>query len=78
MQKRDPEQEVGAFALRVFDAVIEAIKADVGRDNPVVAAIAGVILPESIATGEPIRAADGLLVAKMLDAEIGPQPISIA
>ena len=31
-----------------------------------------------IAAGEPIRAADALLVARALDAEIGSRPIGIA
>jgi hypothetical protein len=75
LTKRDPDQEVGGMALPVFDAVIEAIKDDIGRDNPVVASVAGVISPETIAAGDPIRAADALLVAKMLDAEIGPYPM---
>lgn len=76
--KRDPEQEVQGIAIPVFDAAVEAIKDDLGRDNPVVAAVAGIISPETVAAGEPIRAADALVVAKMLDAEIGPHPIGIA
>jgi hypothetical protein len=78
LQKRDPEQEVGGIALPVFDAVVEAIKDDIGRDNPIVAAVAGIISPETIEAGQPIRAADALVVARMLDAEIGPRPISFA
>jgi hypothetical protein len=76
--KRDPDQEVGGMALPVFDAVVEAIKDGIGRDNPVVRSVAGVISPETIEAGEPIRAADALLVAKMLDAELGRRPIVIA
>jgi hypothetical protein len=76
--KRDPEQEVTGIALPVFDAVVEAIKDDIGRDNPVVQAVAGIISPETVEAGDPIRAADALLVAKMLDGEIGPYPIVIA
>lgn len=72
--KKDPEQEVQGMALPVFDAVLEAIKDDIGRDNPVVAAVAGIISPDTIAGGMPIRAADALLVAKMLDAELGRRP----
>jgi hypothetical protein len=78
LHKRDPEQEVGTFALPIFDEVVEAIKDDLGRDNPAVAAVAGIISPETVEAGEPIRAADALLVAKMLDAEIGPYPMTIA
>jgi hypothetical protein len=73
--KKDPEQEVMGMALPVFDAVIEAIKDELGKDNPVVAAIAGVISADMIGAGEPVRAADALLVAQMLDAEIGPRPM---
>ncbi len=74
LQAKDPEQEVGGIALPVLDAVIETIKDDIGRDNPVVAAVAGIISPETIELGEPIRAADALLVATMLDAELGDVP----
>jgi hypothetical protein len=72
--QRDPDQEVGGMALPVLDAVVEAIKDDIGRDNPVVKAVAGVISPETIEAWEPIRTADALIVAKMLDAEIGRRP----
>lgn len=72
---QDPEQEVRGIAIPVFDAVLEAIKDGIGRDNPVVQATAGVISPETIELGEPIRAADALVVATLLDSEIGPRPI---
>jgi CRISPR/Cas system-associated protein Cas7 (RAMP superfamily) len=78
LHTRDPEQEVQGMAVPVFDAVIEAVKDDIGRNNPVVAAVAGVISAETIEAGEAIRAADALLVAKMLDAEIGPRPSSVS
>lgn len=78
LTNRDPEQEVTGMALPVLDAVVEAVKDDIGRDNPVVRAVAGVISPEMIESGEPLRAADALMVAKMLDAEIGAWPITIA
>lgn len=78
LTNRDPEQEVTGIALPMLDAVIEAIKDSIGRDNPVVQAAAGVISPETIEAGEPIRAADALIVAKMLDAEIGPRMPGIA
>jgi hypothetical protein len=35
---------------------------------------AGVISPEAIASGAPIRAADALIVARILDGEMGPYP----
>ena len=74
--KRDPEQEVQGMALPVLDAVIEAVRL-VLSDNPVVEAIRGVISPEQIASEEPVRAADALVVAKQLDAAIGPYPLVV-
>ena len=77
LTKRDPEQEVQGFALPVLDAVIETVRT-VLPDNPVVEAVRGILSPEQIASGEPIRAADALLVAKQLDAAIGPYPPVVA
>jgi hypothetical protein len=77
LTKRDPEQEVQGIALPVLDAVVETVRA-VLPDNPVVEAVRGILSPEQIASGEPIRAADALLVAKQLDAAIGPYPLVIA
>jgi hypothetical protein len=73
MVERDPEQEVQGMALPVLDAAIEHIKAAL-PDDPVVQAVAGIISPETIEAGEPIRAIDALLVAEQLDAAIGPRP----
>jgi hypothetical protein len=73
--KRDPEQEIHATALPVLDAVTEAVRL-VRPDDPVVAAARGVISAEQTAEGEPVRAADALVVAKQLDAAIGPPPAS--
>jgi hypothetical protein len=77
LTKRDPEQEVQGIALPVLDAVIESIR-EALPDNAVVAAVRGVLSPEQIASGEPIRAADALLVATQLSAAIGPYPVMIA
>ena len=76
MMKRDPEQEVQGIALPVLDAVIEAVR-QVRPNDPVVQAVRGVISVEQIESGEPVRAADALLVAKQLDAVIGPRPIRV-
>jgi hypothetical protein len=76
LTKHDPDQEVGTFALP--DAVVEAIKDDIGRDNPVGQAGTGVVSPETVETREPIRPADAFPVAKMLDSEIGPHPTTLA
>jgi hypothetical protein len=64
LTKRDPEQEVQGIALPVLDAVIEAVR--------------GIVSPEQIVSGEAIRAADALLVAKQLDAAVGPYPPVVA
>lgn len=72
--QRDPEQEVQGIALPVLDAVIEAVR-DVMPHNPVVQAVRDVLSPEQIASGEPVRAADALLVAEQLNAALGPFPV---
>jgi hypothetical protein len=76
MVKRDPEQEVQGMAIPVLDAALDDIKAALG-DDPIVLAVAGIISPEMIEMGEPIRAVDALLVAEQLDAAIGPYPMVI-
>ncbi|MFD7161333.1 hypothetical protein ACFV9C_42575 [Kribbella sp. NPDC059898] len=70
---RDPEQEVQGIALPVLDAAIGSIKAAL-PDDPVVAAVADLISADLIGSGEPVRAADMLVVAEQLDAAIGPEP----
>jgi hypothetical protein len=77
LTKRDPEQEVQGIALPVLDAVIESVRA-ARPDDPVVEAVRGIISAEHIASGEAVRAADALLVAKQLDAAIGDYPVAIA
>lgn len=70
LTKRDPEQEVQGIALPVLDAVIESVRAAL-PDDPVVDAVRGIVSAEQIALGEPVRAADALLVAKQLDVAMG-------
>lgn len=77
LTKRDSDQEVQGIALPVLDAVIETVRA-VMPDNPVVEAVRGIVSPEQIASGEAVRAADALLVAKQLDAAVGPYPPVVA
>jgi hypothetical protein len=77
MIQRDPEQEVQGIALPVLDAAVEDIKAAISAD-PIVAAVAGIISPETIEAGEPIRAVDALLVAQQLDVAIGSRPLVVA
>jgi hypothetical protein len=67
---RDPEQEVQGFPLPVLDAVIEGVRQALS-DDPVVETARGIISPEQIVWGEPVRAVDALLVARQLDAAIG-------
>jgi hypothetical protein len=47
-------------------------------DDPVVQSARGIITPQQIESGEPVRAADALLVAKQLDAAIGAYPPVVA
>jgi hypothetical protein len=75
MVKRDPEQEIRGVAVPVLEATIEVLK-DALPDDPVVAAVVGAYAHE-IETGEPVRAVDALLVARQIDAAIGPYPIAI-
>jgi hypothetical protein len=63
---RDPEQEVRGIALPVVDAVLAAAREHVKEGDPVLDAISGLITPESVAEGEPIRAVDALVVADQL------------
>lgn len=77
MVTRDPEQEVQGLALPVLDATLTAIKEAV-PDDPVVQSVAETFSADVIGSGEPIRAADMLLIAEQLDAAVGPWPISIA
>ncbi len=73
---RDPEQEVRDIALPVLDAAIESVR-DVLEGDPVMEAVRSVISVEQIESGEPIRAADALLVAEQINAAIGPYPIAV-
>jgi hypothetical protein len=77
LTKRDPEQEVQGIALPVLDAALEAIK-QAKPDDPVVRSLVELMSADFIGAGEPIRAADMLVVAKQLDAAIGKRPPLIA
>ncbi len=58
------------------EPTIEVLKSAL-PDDPVVTAVVGAYAHE-IGTGEPVRAVDALLVARQIDAVIGPYPIAIA
>lgn len=62
---RDPEQEVQGLALPVIDAVLSEASSLLPSD-PVVDVSRGLITPETIEAGEPIRAVDALVVADQL------------
>lgn len=75
--QRDPEQEVQGIAIPVLDAALTAIK-QARPDDPVVLALAELVSADMIGSGDPIRAADMLVVAEQLDAAIGPYPPVVA
>jgi hypothetical protein len=76
MVKRDPEQEIRGVAVPVFEATLDVLKSAL-PDDPVGTAVVGAYAPE-LETGEPVRAVDALLVARQIDAAIGPYPIVVA
>lgn len=75
--KRDPEQEVQSIAIPVLDAALQDIKQAMPHD-PVVRSLVDLMSADYIGSGEPLRAADVLVIAKQLDAAIGHRPIVIA
>lgn len=74
--QRDPEQEIQGIAVPVLEATLDVLKRAL-QDDPVVVAVVGAYEHE-ISTGEAVRAVDALLVAKQIDAAIGPYPLTIA
>ena len=75
--RRDPEQEVQGIAIPVLDATLEAIK-EAKPDDRVVLSLVDLMSADFIGSGEPIRAADMLVIAKQLDAAIGRRPLLFA
>jgi hypothetical protein len=75
--KRDPEQEVQGLAIPVLDAVLGGVK-ETMPDDPVVLSLVDVVSADMIGSGDPIRAADMLVVAEQLSAAIGDWPLVIA
>jgi hypothetical protein len=76
MVKRDSEQEIRGVAVPVFEATLDVLKSAL-PDDPVVTAVVGAYAHE-LETGESVRAVDALLVARQIDAAIGPYPIVVA
>ena len=74
---RDPEQEVQSIALVPLGACIEYARVNL-PNNPVASVIAELFSADFIAAGEPLRAADALVVASQLNAAIGPYPPVVA
>jgi hypothetical protein len=73
----DPEQQVQGFAVPVLSAALDDIKQAM-PDDPVVQSLVGLVSADAIANGDPIRAADMLLIATQLDAAVGPAPMYVA
>lgn len=73
----DPEQQVQGFAVPVLAAALDDIKQAMPND-PVVQSLVSLFSADAIASGDPIRAADMLVIATQLDAAIGPAPIFVA
>ncbi len=76
MAKADSEQEIRGVAVPVLEATLEVLRETLAED-PVAGAVVSAY-EHGIATGEPVRVVDALLVARQIDAAIGPYPISIA
>jgi hypothetical protein len=74
--QKDPEQEVQGFALPVLDAALTDVKQAMPND-PVLRSLVDLFSADFIGAGEPVRAADMLLVAEQLDAAIGSRPFHI-
>lgn len=77
LTNRDPEQEVQGIALPVLDAALSDIKRTM-PDDAVVGAYVDLFSAEFIGAGEPVRAADMLVVAEQLKAAMDDPPPSIA
>jgi hypothetical protein len=76
LAERDPEQEVRGIAVPVLEATLEFLRGAL-PDDRVVQAVVGAYAHE-IETGEPVRVVDALLVARQINAGIGPAPFAIA
>lgn len=72
----DPEQQVQGFAVLVLAAALDDIKQALPED-PVVKALVDLMSADAIGSGDPIRAADMLVIAKQLDAAIGRRPVVV-
>lgn len=73
----DPEQQVQGFAVPVLAAALDDVKSAMPHD-PVVQALVDLVSADAIGSGDPIRAADMLVIATQLKAAIGPSPMFVA
>jgi hypothetical protein len=73
----DPEQQVQGFAVPVLAAALDDIKQALPTD-PVVKSLVDLMSADAIGSGDPIRAADMLVIAEQLDAAIGRRPAFVA
>jgi len=70
ISERDPDQEVQGIALPVIDAVLSDASDLLPADDPVVRTTRGLITPEAIEAGDPIRAVDASVVVGQLYAAL--------
>lgn len=63
---RDPEQEVGGLALPLIDSVLREARERLPSESSLPAQIVDLISPEAIEAGEPIRAAEALVIVGQL------------
>lgn len=74
---RDPDQEVRGIAVPVLDTVISEVRGLLPEDA-VVQSVRDMISPEAIGEGEPIGAADALVVVAALEAALPvPDPLQV-
>jgi hypothetical protein len=71
---KDPEQEVLGLAVGVIDVVL-AMAAQATGNPSILETVQGVVTPEAIAEGEPLRAADLLVIVGQVLAAL-PHPLS--
>lgn len=73
---KDGEQELHSIAAATFDAVLSEARIEL-VDDPVIPRIPDIAVSMAEAGGG-LRAVDALLVARQINAAIGPAPIVIA
>jgi hypothetical protein len=73
----DPEQQIQGFAVPVLAAALDDVKQALPSD-PVVTALTDLVSADAIGSGDVIRAADMLVIARQLDAAIGRRPVVVA